>query len=134
MFATTALLGKLGLTATYFEVATTKWPPQCRDEWQVIRCGICEKLKAYSVQLSKDEEGEETEVRREDQDKINRFSTLHQKEKLLQADLKTKEVRSRLNMRVQNYMVDLYIVQKEKEDLEEVSSELELADEDEKVS
>ncbi|KAI5246814.1 Prefoldin, subunit 4 [Aureobasidium subglaciale] len=64
--------------------------------------------------LSKDEEGEETEVRREDQDKINRFSTLHQKEKLLQADLKTKE--------------------KEKEDLEEVSSELELADEDEKVS
>ncbi|THZ86944.1 hypothetical protein D6C84_02097 [Aureobasidium pullulans] len=80
------------------------------------------------------EEGEETEVRREDQDKINRFSTLHQKEKLLQADLKTKEVRSRLNMRVQNYMVDLYIVQKEKEDLEEVSSELELADEDEKVS
>ncbi|KEQ79453.1 Prefoldin, subunit 4 [Aureobasidium pullulans EXF-150] len=64
--------------------------------------------------LSKDEEGEETEVRREDQDKINRFSTLHQKEKLLQADLKTRE--------------------KEKEDLEEVSSELELADEDEKVS
>ncbi|KAH0343826.1 hypothetical protein KCU84_g9130, partial [Aureobasidium melanogenum] len=64
--------------------------------------------------LSKEEEGEETEVRREDQDKINRFSTLHQKEKLLQAELKTKE--------------------KEKEDLEEVSSELELADEDEKVS
>ncbi|KAH0293594.1 hypothetical protein KCU62_g1117, partial [Aureobasidium sp. EXF-3399] len=64
--------------------------------------------------LSKDEEGEETEVRREDQDKINRFSTLHQREKLLQAELKTKE--------------------KEKEDLEEVSSELELADEDEKVS
>ncbi|CAD0039882.1 unnamed protein product [Aureobasidium pullulans] len=63
--------------------------------------------------LSKDEEGEETEVRREDQDKINRFSTLHQKEKLLQADLKTRE--------------------KEKEDLEEVSSELELADEDEKI-
>ncbi|THZ05300.1 Prefoldin, subunit 4 [Aureobasidium pullulans] len=99
------------------------------------------RMASYSLrdmlilyQLSKDEEGEETEVRREDQDKINRFSTLHQKEKLLQADLKTKEVRSRLNMRVQNYMVDLYIVQKEKEDLEEVSSELELADEDEKVS
>jgi hypothetical protein len=45
-------------------------------------------------QLSKDEEGEETEVRREDQDKINRFSTLHQREKLLQAELKTKEVLS----------------------------------------
>ncbi|KEQ77560.1 Prefoldin, subunit 4 [Aureobasidium namibiae CBS 147.97] len=68
--------------------------------------------------LSKDEEGEETEVRREDQDKINRFSTLHQREKLLQAELKTKE----------------RVLQKEKEDLEEVSSELELADEDEKVS
>ncbi|THZ78690.1 hypothetical protein D6C85_00890 [Aureobasidium pullulans] len=99
------------------------------------------RMASYSLrdmlilyQLSKDEEGEETEVRREDQDKINRFSTLHQKEKLLQADLKTKEVRSRLNMRVQNYMADLHIVQKEKEDLEEVSSELELADEDEKVS
>jgi hypothetical protein len=46
------------------------------------------------LQLSKDEEGEETEVRREDQDKINRFSTLHQKEKLLQEELKTKEVLS----------------------------------------
>jgi hypothetical protein len=45
-----------------------------------------------NLQLSKDEEGEETEVRREDQDKINRFSTLHQREKLLQAELKTKEV------------------------------------------
>ncbi|KAL1305545.1 hypothetical protein AAFC00_007154 [Neodothiora populina] len=64
--------------------------------------------------LSKDEEGEETEVRREDQDKINRFSTLHQKVKLLDAELKTK--------------------QKDREDLEEVSGELELADEDEKVS
>ncbi|GAB7353950.1 hypothetical protein MBLNU459_g4551t1 [Dothideomycetes sp. NU459] len=64
--------------------------------------------------LSKEEEGEEIEVRREDQDKINRFSTLHQKEKILEAELKGKE--------------------KEKEDLEEVSTELELADEDEKVS
>ncbi|KAF1347936.1 Prefoldin subunit-domain-containing protein [Delphinella strobiligena] len=64
--------------------------------------------------LSKEEEGEETEVRREDQDKINHFSTLHQKRKLLQDALKTK--------------------QKDKEDLEEVKDELELADEDEKVS
>ncbi|THY35700.1 hypothetical protein D6D01_01103, partial [Aureobasidium pullulans] len=97
-------------------------------------CGDDVTRTAHGEALSKDEEGEETEVRREDQDKINRFSTLHQKEKLLQADLKTKEVRSRLNMRVLNYMIDLCIVQKEKEDLEEVSSELELADEDEKVS
>ena len=101
---------------------------------KLFAAGYVRNSRLILYQLSKDEEGEETEVRREDQDKINRFSTLHQKEKLLQADLKTKEVRSRLDMRVQNHMVDLYIVQKEKEDLEEVSSELELADEDEKVS
>ncbi|KAK4963794.1 hypothetical protein LTR66_012655 [Elasticomyces elasticus] len=66
--------------------------------------------------LSKEDEaaaGDEIEVRREDQDKINRFSRLHQREKLLQEELKVK--------------------QKDKEDLEEISGELELADEDEKV-
>lgn len=85
--------------------------------------------------MSKDEEGEETEVRREDQDKINRFSTLHQKEKLLQAELKTKEVLIRLLSPEPNVTESLTAYsQKEKEDLEEVSSELELADEDEKVS
>lgn len=45
-------------------------------------------------QLSKEEEeamGEEKEVRKEDQDRINRFSRLHSKEKLLEDDLKTKE-------------------------------------------
>ncbi|KAI4731647.1 Prefoldin, subunit 4 [Aureobasidium sp. EXF-10728] len=84
--------------------------------------------------LSKDEEGEETEVRREDQDKINRFSTLHQKEKLLQAELKTKEVLSILSLDSRDKFADTVFIQKEKEDLEEVSSELELADEDEKVS
>ncbi|WPH03352.1 Putative prefoldin subunit 4 [Acrodontium crateriforme] len=66
--------------------------------------------------LSKEEEaeiGEEKEVRREDQEKINRFSRLHLREKGLEESLKTKE--------------------KEKEDLEEISGELELADEDEKV-
>lgn len=35
--------------------------------------------------------GEEKEVRKEDQDRINRFSRLHSKEKLLEDDLKTKE-------------------------------------------
>ncbi|EON62230.1 prefoldin subunit 4 [Coniosporium apollinis CBS 100218] len=67
--------------------------------------------------LTKEDEastgGEEIEVRREDQDKINRFSRLHQREMLLEEELKTK--------------------QKDKEDLEEVSNELELADEDDKV-
>ncbi|KAL8871845.1 MAG: hypothetical protein Q9198_007325 [Flavoplaca austrocitrina] len=53
------------------------------------------------------------EVRREDQDKINKFSRLHQREMLLEDDLKSRA--------------------KEREDLEEISNELELADEDEKV-
>ncbi|KAL8653913.1 MAG: hypothetical protein Q9210_001828 [Variospora velana] len=67
--------------------------------------------------LSKEDEAavgnDELEVRREDQDKINRFSRLHQRETLLEEDLKGRA--------------------KEKEDLEEISSELELADEDEKI-
>ncbi|EMF15367.1 prefoldin subunit 4 [Sphaerulina musiva SO2202] len=66
--------------------------------------------------LSREEEaeiGEEKEVRKEDQDKINRFSRLHSREKGLEEELKVK--------------------QKDKEDLEEISSELELADEEEKV-
>ena len=36
---------------------------------------------------------DETEVRREDQDKINKFSRLHQREMLLEDELKTKAVR-----------------------------------------
>ncbi|KAJ5359187.1 uncharacterized protein N7496_011600 [Penicillium cataractarum] len=56
---------------------------------------------------------EDNEVRREDQEKINRFSRLHQRETVLEEQLKAK--------------------QKDKEDLEEVSTELELADEDELV-
>jgi len=65
--------------------------------------------------LSKEDEAatgsQETEVRREDQDKINRFSKLHQREAMLEDQLKAK--------------------QKDKEDLEEISTELELADEEE---
>ncbi|KAL8676183.1 MAG: hypothetical protein Q9224_007315, partial [Gallowayella concinna] len=67
--------------------------------------------------LSKEEEAtvgkDDLEVRREDQDKINKFSRLHQREMLLEEELKGKA--------------------KDKEDLEEISNELELADEDEKV-
>lgn len=47
-------------------------------------------------QLSKEDEaatgGEEIEVRREDQDKINRFSKLHQREAELEEQLKAKQV------------------------------------------
>ncbi|MCJ1335755.1 hypothetical protein MMC09_001029 [Bachmanniomyces sp. S44760] len=67
--------------------------------------------------LSKEDEAaasnDETEVRREDQDKINQFSRLHQRQMLLEEELKVKA--------------------KDKEDLDEVSNELELADEDDKI-
>ncbi|CAK96209.1 hypothetical protein CBS63078_8896 [Aspergillus niger] len=67
--------------------------------------------------LTKEDEAltgsEDNEVRREDQEKINRFSRLHQRETLLEEQLKLK--------------------MKDKEDLEEISTELELADEDELV-
>lgn len=36
---------------------------------------------------------DDLEVRREDQDKINKFSRLHQREMLLEDDLKVKAVR-----------------------------------------
>lgn len=48
-------------------------------------------------QLTKDEEAsaqsEDLEVRREDQEKINRFSSLHQKEEILEEELRAKIVR-----------------------------------------
>lgn len=47
-------------------------------------------------QLTKEEEasagGEDMEVRREDQEKINRFSSLHQKEEALEEELRAKIV------------------------------------------
>ena len=53
-------------------------------------------MDLFSItQLTKDDEasvGDETEVRREDQDKINRFSKLHQRELQLEEELKTKNV------------------------------------------
>ncbi|KAI9789558.1 MAG: hypothetical protein M1816_005965 [Peltula sp. TS41687] len=64
--------------------------------------------------LTREEEtapgGEEIEVRREDQERINKFSRLHQRETVLVEEVTTKH--------------------KDKEDLEEISNELELADED----
>ncbi|KAI0198848.1 Prefoldin subunit-domain-containing protein [Astrocystis sublimbata] len=66
--------------------------------------------------LTKDEEattGDEVEVRREDQDKINKFSRLHQRQLGFEDELKSKN--------------------KEKEEIDDVALELELADEDENV-
>lgn len=49
-----------------------------------------------SVKLAREDEnapgGDENEVRREDQEKINRFSRLHQREAVLQEQLKAKQV------------------------------------------
>ncbi|PHH81373.1 hypothetical protein CDD82_943 [Ophiocordyceps australis] len=65
--------------------------------------------------LSKEEEAgaEEVEVRRQDQDKINRFSRLHQRQLAMSEELKLKN--------------------KEKEELDDLSTELELVDEEEQV-
>ncbi|KXX82269.1 Prefoldin subunit 4 [Madurella mycetomatis] len=66
--------------------------------------------------LTKEDEdavGEEIEVRREDQDKINKFSSLHQRELSIEEKLKVKN--------------------KEKEELDDITTELELADEEDVV-
>ncbi|KAK3320692.1 Prefoldin subunit-domain-containing protein [Cercophora scortea] len=66
--------------------------------------------------LTKAEEeaaGEEIEVRREDQDKINKFSRLHQHELSIEEELKGKN--------------------KEKEELDDITTELELAEEEDLV-
>ncbi|KAH6666502.1 Prefoldin subunit-domain-containing protein [Plectosphaerella plurivora] len=66
--------------------------------------------------LTKEDEaavGEEVQVRREDQDKINRFSRLHQRELTLKEELQLKV--------------------KEKEELDDLNLELELIDEEDKV-
>lgn len=52
--------------------------------------------RSSGVQLTKEDEqavGDEVEVRREDQDKINKFSRLHQRELKYEEELKTKSVR-----------------------------------------
>ncbi|ROT42438.1 Gim complex component GIM3-like protein [Sodiomyces alkalinus F11] len=75
--------------------------------------------------LTKEDEasiGEEVEVRREDQDKINKFSRLHQRELAIEEELKAKNIQT---------LTPTY--QKEKEDLDDLNTELELADEDDKV-
>ncbi|TAQ84102.1 hypothetical protein B7494_g7574 [Chlorociboria aeruginascens] len=78
---------------------------------------LAQKSTMQRRMLSKEDEvtagGDEKEVRREDQDKINRFSRLHQREISLEEELKSKH--------------------KEKEDLDDVSNELELADEDDLI-
>ena len=88
--------------------------------------------QANTRQLEKADEtsaNDENEVRREDQEKINRFSRLHQRETTIEEQLKGKQV-SQLRKSSSGPLTRL---QKDKEDLEEVSLELELADEDDLV-
>lgn len=92
------------------------------------------------------------EVRREDQEKINRFSSLHQKETALEEELRGKIVsncsigdhvgkgdawhtylRWEMVWMIASLANEVFCAQKEKEDLEEISGELELVDEEEKV-
>ena len=72
---------------------------RCKDEWYIIHCHshIRNFILLIATQLSKEDEAaasnDETEVRREDQDKINQFSRLHQRQMLLEEELKVKAVR-----------------------------------------
>lgn len=56
---------------------------------------VATQLLMRCLQISKEDEkaGDEVEVRREDQDKINKFSRLHQRELAMEDELKTKNVR-----------------------------------------
>ena len=76
---------------------------------------------------------EDIEVRRVDQEKINKFSTLHQKESALEDELKSKQVSFTALESRSILLISNASQQKEKEDLEEISTELELVDEEEKV-
>ena len=57
---------------------------------------VSHKQALTKLQLTKEEEasagGDDMEVRREDQEKINRFSSLHQKETALEEELRAKIV------------------------------------------
>ncbi|KAL2687679.1 hypothetical protein Neosp_005242 [[Neocosmospora] mangrovei] len=79
-----------------------------------------------------EETTDEVEVRREDQDKINRFSRLHQREIVLEEELGAKN--GHLATELYNVLGQILIpLKKEKEELDDLSTELELADEDEKI-
>lgn len=106
-------------------------------------CRLFQALEISTItnmtpQLSTEDEaatgGEEVQVRREDQDKINRFSRLNQREILLEEEMKTKHV-STYTVLGYNHpsissLIQGWTTQKDKEDLDEISNELELADED----
>jgi hypothetical protein len=60
------------------------------------------------LQLSKEEEGEsgpDAEVTKDDQDKINSFSRLHNRERIIEEQLQTKQVRMRPMFSLQRHFV-----------------------------
>jgi hypothetical protein len=66
----------------------------CSGEWYVSVIYYVQKISEVSHrQLSKEEEAatEEVQVRREDQEKINKFSKLHQRHAMLEEELKQKQ-------------------------------------------
>ena len=78
--------------------------------------------------------GDEVEVRREDQDKINKFSRLHQHELSIEEQLSTLNVSGPERRRsLRDLGPRLTLAQKEKEELDDITTELELADEDDTV-
>ena len=81
---------------------------------------------------------DEIEVRREDQDKINKFSRLHQRELLIEEDLGVKNVGPIATLgNCPPFFLSSFLLnpglQKEKEELDDITAELELADEDELI-
>ena len=71
---------------------------------------------------------QDAEVRREDQQRISRFSTLHQRETGLVELVQAKQVRCQRRRSCSSSPV-----QKDKDDVDEVAIELELVDEADKV-
>lgn len=64
-------------------------------------------------QLSKEDEvaaGDDTEVRREDQEKINRFSRLHQRQTVLEGQLKAKLVRALSNNEIEESVIERKVI------------------------
>jgi hypothetical protein len=71
---------------------------RCSVEWYVLAYHCYQPSTNRPSQLSREDEaatGDEVEVRREDQDKINKFSRLHQRELLVEEELQGKSVRIR---------------------------------------
>ncbi len=91
----------LPATRTFLSLRQPTEPPRCSVAWYRTspRTSYVTPLTRISfAQLSKEDEeatGDEIEVRREDQDKINKFSRLHQRELLLEEELQGKNVSKR---------------------------------------